>query len=406
MSRSFSDKSYDVAVVGSGPAGSSAALGLAKEGVRVALLEKASLPRYKTCGGAVVRRAIRLLPVDIGSAVERHCNTVELHLLDARLHFSVTRSHPITAMTMRENLDFLLASAAQEAGAHLRDRCEVRDVVVQTDKVELVTTDGPIFARFVVAADGAMSSAARKAGCDETRHLIPALECEILADDDVLRRFNNTARFDLGAVPYGYAWVFPKREHLSIGVLTTRRGTINLNTMLEQYMKLIGLNNITRLERHGFLIPVRPRKGPFVWRRTVLTGDAAGFADPVTAEGITFAIQSGQMAAGALLEGDLDEARVRQAYDSAVQKTILPELRFGRILAKLLFYDYPRLRTSLFRLYGQKITEALTDVFMGERTYRQILQSPLTYLKLFRFWGLSANRLPGRLDNLITPPEA
>ena len=115
----------------------------------------------------------------------------------------------------------------------------------------------------------------------------------------------------------------------------------------------------------------------------LLTGDAAGFADPLTGEGISFAIRSGQLAAQALLDGAFDEGGVRQAYQGALAKSILPELRWGRVLASVL-YDYPRLRAWFLRRQGQRLSEVITDVLMGERTYRSIFRNPWSYLKLLR----------------------
>ena len=104
--------SFDVVIVGSGPAGSSAALALAREGVRVGILEKESVPRYKTCGGGIVGRARRLLPFSIQEVVEQQCHTAELNLPQDGFHFTTVRSQPIVSMTMREDFDsFLLKSA-------------------------------------------------------------------------------------------------------------------------------------------------------------------------------------------------------------------------------------------------------------------------------------------------------
>jgi len=174
-------------------------------------------------------------------------------------------------------------------------------------------------------------------------------------------------RFDVGIVPHGYAWVFPKTTHLSVGVLTTHRGAINLHRQLEEYLRVIRLAP-QAMERHGFVIPVRPRAGPLARARMLLVGDAAGLADPVTAEGISLAARSGRLAADAIIASQLDPQRARAGYDAAL-RPMLAELRVARTLARLL-YEYPRARRWMFRRVGQRLVEAITDVFMGARTYR------------------------------------
>jgi flavin-dependent dehydrogenase len=131
------------------------------------------------------------------------------------------------------------------------------------------------------------------------------------------------------------------------------------------------------------VIPVSPRKDTFVKRRTILTGDAAGFADPLMCEGITHAIVSGKMAARALLEGRLCESGTREAYKRALEKSILPELRYGRALAKGL-YECPNVRKVVFRLFGNQIVRAIADIVTGATTYRKALSNPLNYLRVFR----------------------
>src|SRR2546428_4466250 len=356
---------FDVAVVGAGPAGATAALTLARRGLSVALLERDALPRYKTCGGGLVGRALALLPPEVERVLERRCGQADLHLLDVDQHYRATRdppSAPIMPMTMRERLDQVVASAAAAAGAALRAPCAVTGVTLEPSHVRLDTNTGPVTAAFVIAADGATGEVARLAGWGDGRHLIPALEYEARVDDATLDRFARVPRFDVGTVPYGYAWVFPKTAHLSVGVLTTHRGAINLHGHLDQYLRVIGLAPQS-LERHGFVIPVRPRAGPLARERMLLVGDAAGFADPVTAEGISFAAQSGKLAADAIVASELDPPRARAAYHAAL-RPMLAELRVARMLARLL-YEHPRPRRWVFRRAGQRPLAGPTAGFFG-----------------------------------------
>ena len=375
-------RSFDVAVVGAGPAGGAAALALSAGGLRVAIFEKAVPPRYKTCGGGVLARALQWLPADLRPVVEHECMRVELHHHGPALSFATERKEPIVTMVMRDQFDHLLTTAAQGAGAELFSASPVNAVVQHSDAVELRTSAGIFRAGFVVAADGVASTVARQCGLPELRKVIPALECEMTVDAARFEEFNGAARFDFGLTPHGYAWVFPKKEHLSVGVLTVRRGSCNLNAEYARYLKAIRLDAPDKEERHGFMIPTRPRQGMFDAPRVLLTGDAAGLADPVTAEGISAAIRSGQLAAEAILEGRFDDAATRRIYRDRLQATLLPELRVARMLARIL-YDFPRLRAFLLRRHGQRLSEFLTRVVMGESSYGTAIRSPRNLLKLF-----------------------
>ncbi len=372
---------YDVIVVGSGPAGSCAAWWLAKAGMAVAVLEKAALPRYKTCGGGIVGRAMQALPVDVRHVVEQECHTAQLNVLDVGFSFTTQRQIPIVSMTMRSRFDFALLSATQAAGAVLHQRCALEDVSLEDDAVALSTTMGVVRAKFVVAADGALGTVARTTGLAGGCTLIPALEYEVTVPHNRLDSFHGMARFDFGVLPHGYAWVFPKKHHLSIGVLSMAQRGSDLKSSMARYIDTLGCGSVMRIEQHGFVIPIRPHRGPFVGQRVVLVGDAAGLTDPVTGEGISFAIRSGLLAAQSLIEGQLDEGSVRHAYTRSLEETILPELQTGRWLARLL-YDFPRTRSWVFSRLGQRLCEAVTDVMTGKRTYRDLAFKPRTLLRM------------------------
>jgi geranylgeranyl reductase family protein len=376
---------FDVAVIGAGPAGSSAALMLARNGFAVVLLEKAALPRYKTCGGGVLHRAFKLLPPGAEAVVGRSFHSVALNFLGTEMNFITTRSQPIVHLTMRADLDCLLAHEAEKAGAQLVESCPVKRVNVQNDFVEIISDREKFRAKFVIAADGVHSATAKSAGWSELPILAPALEHEIYLADEDFARFSPMPRFDFNAIDGGYAWVFPKRTHLSVGILSTHRKCTGLQTKLAAYLKQLGITRVQKTEKHGWLIPLVPRREPLARGRVLLAGDAAGLVDPVMAEGISHALHSGQLAAAALAECRLDVAKVSHTYQSLLEKHILRELRAARFLAKFL-YHHPKIRNGAFRLGGQRLCEFVTDVVMGGSSYRDAVSQPASYLKLLGLW--------------------
>ena len=373
-----------MAVIGAGPGGCSAAAALSQKGFSVLLLEKAALPRYKTCGGGLLHRARTLLPPSVAQVVEREFQSITLNFLGSRLSFTATRSEPIVSMTMRADLDHLLARDAVNHGAQLVESCLVQCVTPNENCVEISTSKEAFRARFVIAADGVHSPTAKANGWSPLPRLAPALEWELHVPAEDFARFGQVARFDFDGIESGYAWVFPKRDHLSVGILSTRRTNINLPEKLENYLTAIGITHVVKCEKHGYLIPLAPRREPLARGRILLVGDAAGLADPITAEGISYALQSGQLAADALAECRLEVAQVDQRYQSLLEKNILRDLRAGRFLANVL-YNYPRLRNRAFRWQGQRLTDFVAAVVMGERGYADALKNPASYWKLLGF---------------------
>jgi geranylgeranyl reductase family protein len=371
-----------VVVVGAGPAGSTCALKLARSGLGVAVVDKHPPPRYKACGGGLIGRARELAGVDLAGIVERECKAAEVNLLHARLRFRVERNEPLVSMTMRDRLDRRLLEAAIEAGAELIAPCELTGIESSGGERIVCTDGGTLRARYVVAADGALSRTAQAAGWERNLRGIPAIESEIRVDAASFERLRDCARFDFELLPHGYAWVFPKREHLSVGCLTTERGTRGLKQHLERYIALLDLSRIEERKDHGFVIPVAPRSRVLARDGVLLTGDAAGFADPVTCEGISHAMASGGLAAEAIGAHVSDPRRVEECYQRTVAREILSELRIARLLARVL-YDRHRLRVAIFRRLGRPLCEAFAEIISGRASYRGVFCKPANYFKLF-----------------------
>ncbi len=379
-----SKKNFDVIVVGSGPAGSAAALFLARRGTEVLLLEKEKLPRYKTCGGGVVSRVLKMLPFEIDDVVEKSCFISEVYDHRIKLKFTTKRSKPIILMTMRDGFDNYLVEKAVRFGAVVKDEHEVRDVVLNSSGSVVITSKGNYEAKFVIAADGATGIIAKKINIKNKLIRLPALEYEIEVKESLYSLFSETARFDFDIIPDGYGWVFPKKDHLSVGVVSMKKGSSNLYNLFNEYLKILGIDEIINMEKHGYLIPITQSRKKFAEDRILFAGDSAGFADPVTAEGISGAVQSGSLAAESIMNNNFDEKLVADAYNVAVANSILKEHKYSRIISNFV-YKYPGVRSFLFKLYGQKLSELITDIFTGDKKYSDLLSDPANYLKLIKY---------------------
>lgn len=360
---------YDVAIVGGGPSGASAAMYSAKKGLKTIIIEKEELPRYKTCGGGFVYRGRKEMPFDISSVVEREFNAVDIILGSKKRSFRTERASPIVTMIMRDSFDHLIVRKARENGVELLQGEAIQEI--ELGETATLTTDREqIKSRFVVAADGALSKTAKLAGWKESRMMCPALEYEIELYDDDLERLSTTTRFDINAVPFGYGWSFPKKHHLSIGVgnFSKSKKKPNLKKYFQAYLNTLEIKHIKNSTSHGFIIPISPRKDGFVKKNVLLIGDAAGFADPLTAEGISNAIYSGKLAAQAIADSDMNLEKAKVNYDDKLNDKLIPELRTGVEMSKI-FYERIKIRDFLLNFYGQRLAEIMTDVFMGNRTY-------------------------------------
>jgi geranylgeranyl reductase family protein len=312
----------DVAVVGGGPAGATAARLLTARGARVVLLEARPIPRPKLCGGALTPKVLPYLPGAGADTIVRRVERVEL--AGARVpsvHMHLPEA-PV-ALVERAPFDAALVDAAANAGAEIRDGWPIQEVAFDDAAgVRLLGRRGEVRADVVVGADGDPSRIAQRLGFGQPRRRSLALEVDLpfapdRSEDELQLRFG---------VSGGYAWYFPKKDHANVGILSWRSGNqARLRERLRAYAGGIGLRFDERLVK-GHWIPQGLRRGSAVRGRVVLVGDAAATGDPFFGEGISYAMASAFLAADAI--GAWADGRAPlTAYDASLQRALGPAMR-------------------------------------------------------------------------------
>ncbi len=284
-------KRYDAIVVGAGPAGSTAAYRLAKAGADVLLLDRARFPRDKPCGGGVTGRAARLLPFPIDPVVEHVVTAVDL-----RLRYGKTLARgdgrPLVLMTQRKRLDHFLVDKAVEAGAELREGVKVSEVEVREDGVSV---EG-IEAQTLVGADGVNGVTARTLGLGGNRVVGVALEGNMPYAKMDPSPYDGRLALELGVVPGGYGWVFPKGDHANFGVGGWPEEGPRLRDHLRRACEAHGASFDDLEELRGHRLPLREPRSTLARGRALLVGDAAGLIDPVSGDGMFEGFLSAQFA--------------------------------------------------------------------------------------------------------------
>jgi geranylgeranyl reductase family protein len=327
-------RSYDVIVVGAGPAGATLGYELARKGVDVLILEKERLPRYKACAGGVTVKTARLLDFDVGDVAQRVVTGVRVSYKGSR-EFARHYGQPLVYMVMRDEFDQCLVQRAKEAGADLIDNQRVSSVVAGTAGVEVMTADDTFAAQVVAGADGANSIVASSIGLAEGRELGVAMQAEVSVPGEMLIKWDSLLGLDLGHMRGGYGWVFPKKDHLSVGVGGPLCQAKKLKAAYQRVLDAQGLERYASDRPRSHFLPVLKNRAAIQHGRALLLGDAAGLVDPLTGEGIYYAIKSGQMAAPVIVERLQSNAIDLKAYQGAVARGILPELRAARALMRL-----------------------------------------------------------------------
>ena len=316
-------ESFDVIVVGAGPAGSSCARRAAELGLSVTVLERSTFPRSKPCGAGLTERSLRLLKGEQTPVERQRFDTVEI-AFDRHLSLIVSGRETLVATTTRAEFDALLARGAEAAGAEVQFGRAVTDLAHEGEGVQVRVGSDSVTARHVVVADGARGAGRRMLG------LTPLLMgggiyVRVFPGTDGLTELpGGRVLFDPTAAKRGYGWVFPKGDHLNIGVFSQCELCPRLRRDLDAFVALRGLGAWRSEGPFAFPVPVGRPADALGTDRVLFAGDAAGLVNPVTGEGISAAILSGRLAAEVVSES-LDTGRaVSASYARRIQAEVVP----------------------------------------------------------------------------------
>ena len=365
----------DVIIVGAGPAGSTTARRLAERGVSVTVVDKAEFPRDKPCGGAVSVNCADLLGLDLTPVVERSITDVFLTLKQRQgKSVGFLRSSPRTFayMTRRSRLDTLLAEKATEAGAVFRQRESIKSVERCGGRVTVRTSGNVYRGRILVAADGANGMTAAMSGVSRPLDYQYglAIEGNINPGNTVLAKWNKAIGVDFGRIAGGYGWLFPKEDHLNIGIGGYEYTGPQLRTQLKALAEFYGFDPDDLWGVRGYRLPQRRGKSALADSNVLLVGDAAGILDPLTGEGISAAVSSAQFAAASIFQYLDGKSTCLEGYARELEQHVLPNIDVARRLHDV-FYLWPGAFVAIERI-APVLWLAMVELFGGEATYVDI----------------------------------
>jgi geranylgeranyl reductase family protein len=379
---------WDVAVIGGGPAGLSAAHAAAAAGARTLILERAEHPRYKTCGGGLVGASLTAVK-GLPSLPARDEITIATFTLRGGREFTRTDARPLLAMVMREEFDAALLDRALAAGARVRQKATVRAIGQEPGHAYARLADGTtVTAGVIIGADGSSGVTARHVGVT-FEQVDLGLELEIAASAARQRQWAGRILLDWGTIPASYGWVFPKGDRLTVGVIASRAGAgakqgDATRDYLREFTDRLGLARDPVIRDSGHLTRCRSADSALRSGRVIVAGDAAGLLEPWTREGISFALRSGALAGEFAAKASMAESpqatgAALDAYPMAIEQGLGAEMRASRVLLTA----FTRHTGTFHRGLGTpKGWRAFGKICRSEVPYQELIAKPAARLAL------------------------
>ncbi len=386
---------YDLIIVGAGPAGIVSSIYANREGLDVLLIEKEEVPRIKTCGGAIsVKAENTLKSIDIEldkKIIENDVYGINIHKPDGDT-IELNSREKIASLVKRENFDYYLLQEALNKDIDFLDSTKVQKVTQKNKIIKVFTEEGNIFrSKSLIGADGALGVVAKSVNIRNGWKMNQSglcLQAEPAVDKSQLpARFEGRAKLEIyfGAIPSGYAWLFPKDDCVNIGIGGFRNKVENIESKFKKFCSQFSFLDYENIDLDGQVIPAGGFRRKIQKNNILLAGDAAGFVDSFGGEGIYYALSSGIKAAKAVSEYIInDDKGALKNYELICRNSFHKELKASLKLSKMIHS-----RTDLYLSILQndkKSQRSFIRVPTGKTDYNEfykkiLLRAPLTMLK-------------------------
>lgn len=372
---------YDVIIIGGGPSGSSAGRRAGKLGLNTLLLEKEEFPRYKPCGGGLSEHAISYLDFELPQDI------IEWEVTGAKVIYKdqlieVHKENRVSVLVSRDAFDNLLLEKSKETGIEVHTGEKVLYCREKPECVEVETEKSVYQAKFAIIAEGAHGLVKTCLRPTDTREEYGiCLVTEVPAsEEDIEARLGKTVELHFGVAGGGYGWIFPHKNYYSVGIGGVVKDFPNPKESMLNFLRKNGFYGEYKL--HGHKIPWGGLKRKIKGSRVLLVGDAAGFVDAFSGEGLAYSIASGQYAseviAGICLHGG--NLRDLNKYESLCQKEFGTHLKYSLKFSKAM-HRFPDRAFKIFTS-NDKIIHKYLDVVDFKLNYQEYLRWCLLNFKL------------------------
>tara|TARA_B100000886_G_scaffold44040_1_gene27019 strand:+ start:81 stop:1214 length:1134 start_codon:yes stop_codon:yes gene_type:complete len=362
-------KGFDVVIIGGGLSGSSTALNLSKRGYSVLVIEKEKLQDYKPCAGGMASSMQEFLPLNINDSIESKIKNVEFRWRASdNVIADLTGESPFWIIK-REKLDQLLIDKSLSYGVQIIRSVLVEKIIKKNDKWEISCSNKKKYiSEFLVIADGSQSKWAGyfKLGPRKPK-FANTISLRLKGLGEIPR---DAVRFEFGFIKYGFAWAFPLKESLNIGLGTfINNGLLENETINNQVIRSFGFDDFpykTIKKRLRIWNGIHPIHGD----KVLAVGDAASLCDPFLAEGIRPSLISSFYAAECIdkfLSGKVDDLNL---YTKKINNNWGKSMAWGRRIAQV-FYRFPRTGYQL-GVKRKTAPKRIAQILSGEMSYEDI----------------------------------